>query len=464
MLLFTIVAFIVYLAYNNDVQHIYRLSILSLSLIAYIAWEALTVQYTSFTIFNDWFKYTPDYAPIALFIIILIITMLFYPTIKHRYLNDNKWIPLIILINLAGLLLLPISNDILALYLIIELQSYSLYIITCIYNRAYGSTKAAAGYFAVGAFASTILLYGIVAIYRETSLTTLSEIWNYYLIQGVSTPFPWIFILGALVIKLGLAPFHAWTIGVYVKTPTYITMYISIVAKLSIMGFIFINMGMIYTPLLYLVFYLSLAVGAIAPLYNVNIKAILAYSGILNFAYILIAAIQQDEAFFIYLIQYGLTHVLIFICILSIGNSIKVPSSVWSPILNVNQLVTPNIQLNITLIICLLSLIGIPPLPGFYGKYYILVSLIDSGQVVEAISIIIASVIATYYYAFIIKQLASNLTKSWYNHLSVNDKFILLNKDLPYTISLYISLILIILLSYYMILPTLLEGFALLIE
>ncbi|MBB1174888.1 proton-conducting transporter transmembrane domain-containing protein, partial [Klebsiella pneumoniae] len=111
----------------------------------------------------------------------------------------------------------------------------------------------------------------------------------------------------------------------------------------------------------------------------------------------------------VFIIQYRFRPVTVFLCIIAITEYTPITASFCSAFVPVNQLVVPNKALCIALIVCLFSLIGIPPLPGFYGKYYIIVGLMSNGLNLEALTIIVFSVIATYYYAYIIKQLASNL-------------------------------------------------------
>ena len=454
MLLLTLVTYIVYIAYNQrDILHINRLAVLALSFVAYLAWESIGIQYSNFTLLNDWFQYTPGNAPIVLLLIILVITLLVYLTTTQRYITPNKWIALLMLVNLIGLILFPMVNDLIPLYVIIELQSYSLYLLTGVYNKSYNATRAAILYFVTGGIASVLILLSSAEVYEATGLTNLSEISTYYSISGINTWTSFDILLIALVFKMGLAPLHAWSISVYSYAPLYITAYISIVAKVSIMSFIYLNIHLFSTQLLILAFYLSVAVAAYTPLYQVNIKSILAYSGILNFGYLLTAVLTNDNAYYIYIIQYSLTHVTIFLCILAITEYTNKPASYWSPIVNVNQLVVPNKALCIALIVCLFSLIGIPPLPGFYGIYYIIVGLMSNGLNLEALTIIVFSVIATYYYAYIIKQLASNLYNNNTNVIAT---------PINSTLGFIISILMVILITFYMYLPTLLDGLTLL--
>jgi NADH-ubiquinone oxidoreductase chain 2 len=453
MLLTTLVTYIVYLAYNpTNTQHLNRLAVIALLFTMYLAWECLGIEYSSITIFNDWFAYTPGNSPIIILLIFLVLSLLIYGTITPRYNLSNQWIALLMVINLIGLILLPMVNDLIPLYVVIELQSYSLYLLTGIYNKSYNATRGAILYFVTGGIASVLILLSSAEVYQQTGLTNLSELSTYYTFNNQYTFNSFDILLAGLIFKMGLAPLHAWSIAVYSYTPTYITAYISIVAKVSIMSFIYIHISLFNTQLLLTTFYLSIAVAAYTPLYQVTLKSILAYSGILNFGYLITAVALGDQAYYLYIIQYSLTHVLIFYCILAIAEYTAHPASQWSPIVNVNHLVVPNKTLCLIFILCLFSLIGIPPLPGFYGKYYVIVALMDSGLYLEGLAIIVFSVIATYYYAYIIKQLASNLITSTITTQPV----------LSSSIALIISIYAVILTGLFLALPTLLEGITLL--
>nr|YP_008474840.1 NADH dehydrogenase subunit 2 [Candida saraburiensis]AGS44045.1 NADH dehydrogenase subunit 2 [Candida saraburiensis] len=453
MLVLTLFTYIIYLAYNPNLsQHLFRLTAISLAFIFYLSWDSLNLHYTNISIFNDWFSYTPGNSPIVLLLIFLVLSLIIYGTIIPRYNINNPWLALLIIVNLIGLILLPMVNDLIPLYVVIELQSYSLYLLTGVYNKSYNATRGAILYFVTGGIASVLILLSSAEVYQQTGLTNLSELATYYSFNNNNNFNSFDILIIGLLFKMGLAPLHAWSIAVYSYSPTYITAYISIVAKVSILSFIYINISLFNTQILLIAFYLSITIASYTPLYQVTLKSILAYSGILNFGYLLTAVILGDQAYYLYIIQYSLTHILIFYCILAIGEYTSQPSSQWSPIVNVNHLIIPNKTLTLIFIICLFSLIGIPPLPGFYGKYYIIVALMDSGLYLEGLAIIIFSVIATYYYAYIIKQLASNLNNAYVKPV--------LNTTISFIISVYIVL----LTSFFVALPTLLEGITLLLN
>lgn len=217
--------------------------------------------------------------------------------------------------------------------------------------------------------------------------------------------------------------------------------------KISIISFIFNHINLFNEfHILIIFFYLSLIIGAYKPLFQINIKIILAYSGLLNFGYILISTMLFDLSFYIYILQYTLTHILLFLIILIIQSFVHKPISSYSPLVFIDQLKTHNITITSILIITLFSLIGIPPLPGFYGKFYLLMDLLKDNYIIESLALILFSVLGTYYYANIIRILIQPL-----NYYIINERTsdTLINP----TIALIISTLFTLLLSFYIFLP-----------
>lgn len=404
-----------------------------------------------FTLFNSWFNLTAYNLPLVILILILIIGLLTYNTSTHKYDLKSPYLILLILSNIIGLLLFPLVNDLLTLYIVVELQSYSLYLLTGLHNRSYNASRASLLYFLMGGVASAIILLASYFIYGLTGTTNISDIniLNSYVDIYDYTNI----LLIALLFKMGLAPLHRWSIAVYNYAPTYITAYISVVAKISIASFIFANAGLFNHYILILFFYISLLIGSYKPLFQVNIKTILAYSGLLNFGYILLSIISFDISFYIYIIQYALTHTILFLGLLGASQYINTPISTWSPLIYIHQLKLPNLTLAICLILALFSLIGIPPLPGFYAKLYILSGALQDNYILETCLIVVCSVIATYYYANIIKVLITSRTIK--ENININN----INPSLAYAISVSTLL----LLSFFIFLPSISEGLYLIV-
>nr|YP_008475250.1 NADH dehydrogenase subunit 2 [Candida blackwelliae]AGS44552.1 NADH dehydrogenase subunit 2 [Candida blackwelliae] len=450
MLVSSFIIFLVYTAFNKLQPHIIsRLGILSilLTLIIFIT-SYDTLYLDNLSLFNNWFKLTYQSIPLIILSLLLTSILLIYNTIKVRYDISSPYLILIILANLTGIVLLPLVNDLIVLYIVIELQSYALYILTGLHNKSYNATRAGLLYFLTGGIASALILLASYYLYYITGSTNISDINIYISAASINTE-SIIYInilLLALMFKMGLAPLHQWSIAVYNYAPTYITAYISIIAKVAIIGFIFVNWSLFNCDIIWLFFYSSLIIASYKPLFNVNIKVILAYSGILNIGYLLLAISTYDISMYIYLLQYILTHICIFISILCMSEYTDKPVTKWSPIIYLNQLAVPNKTLSIILIVCLFSLIGIPPLPGFYAKYYILINAIGNNYILESIILIICSVLGTYYYASIVKGIMPALL--------LNNNYNIINSSLSYILSTIIILII----TFYIYIPYLLEG------
>lgn len=458
MLLTSNLIFLVYSTLSNSIL-INRLGTITIifTFILYINSINIVSLTPGITLYNNWFKLTTYNLPLTYLIFSIIIILLIYNTSNVKYNLKSNFYILLIISNMIGLILLPLVNDLLTLYIIIELQSYSLYLLTGLHNKSYNASRASLLYFIMGGIASVIILMGSYYIYNITGTTNLTDIsllsdiintniTNNYINLSIKDYFDIIII--ALLFKMGLAPLHRWSISVYNYAPTYITAYISIVAKISIGCWLYVNSNLFNNYIFIIFFYVSLLIGSYKPLYQINIKTILAYSGILNFGYVLLTIITYDISFYVYIIQYVLTHIILFIGILSASEYIEKPITKWSPLLYIHQLRLPNLTLAFILILALFSLIGIPPLPGFYAKLYVLTGAMQDNYILETCLIIVCSVLATYYYSNIIKILMT----------SKNDNKILEINNINSTNAYILSICLILLLTFFIYLPYLLEG------
>ncbi|YP_004021602.1 Nad2p (mitochondrion) [Candida jiufengensis] len=437
---------------GNDIYHTNRLASTGLTYVTYTAYQSLDLRYSQFTTYNDWFKTNDTNIPLVYTQIILVVSLLIYITVKQRYNMTNMWMYLLMIINLIGTILFPMVNDLLLLYIIIELQSYSLYIITGVHHKSYNTTRASMLYFVTGGIASIGILLASYFIYNIVGSCNITDITNYYAVYRSNTLFDSLDILIlALMFKMGTAPLHSWSIAVYNYAPTYITGYISIVAKVSMLSWMYTNSNLIHSDLLMFMFYISIIMAAYKPLFQVNFKTMLAYSGMLNFGYLLLPVCTQDPSYYMYMMQYVVTHVMMFLCLLASNEFVTKPNSQWSPMVNVNQLIMPNKLLSMCLMLCFLSLMGIPPTPGFYGKFYVMQSLMKFNFTVEAMSMVMFSVMATYYYAYMIKQLATNLTMPY-------------SQPINKSVALVMSMLLVFFLTYFVYMFNILDVISMMLS
>lgn len=365
-------------------------------------------------------------------IIILWMSLSIYEK-KEDKLIDYEYSQLILL-SILGMLLLISSRDLIVMYLSIETMSLSLYVLAAIRRTGQYSTEAGLKYFILGALSSGMLLFGAALIYITTGLTEWESISNYVWLAPHNTEVGTIgllgsaqrglwgvelgsmFILLALLFKLGAAPLHMWLPDVYEGAPTIVTAFFSIVPKIAILSFL---ISLVYGPLLgifenlvqpifILSGLLSIFIGSIAAINQTKIKRLLAYSAIAHMGWILlglgIGTLLSIQAALIYIILYIVMTINSFSFVLSyydkgFGNHY---------ITQLSGLSRKEPVLAITFSLCLLSIAGIPPLAGFFSKYNILLALIDENYIIVSILGIVVSVIGSFYYIRIIQWMYFN--------------------------------------------------------
>lgn len=353
---------------------------------------------------------------------------------------------LIILFTISGASLLISSGDLGSIYLCIELQSFSLYIISSLHRNSESSTGSALTYFLLGGLSSCFILLGIALIYANSGLTNLdgmysiisdSEKYAYYSAWYNHTYFFYSLLLISvgLLFKIAAAPFHWWSPDVYDGVPTIVTAFISNLGKIAIL-ILFLELVHYTSSLLYsttqfyswttslsLSCFFSLVIGTVLGLSQSRIKRLLAYSTISHIGFILLALIVHSldsyQAFLFYIIQYILTNLNAFMIIIAMGfnlylyytntaefNNLSEKNN--SPIQLINQLkgyFIINPCLSLCLVITMFSFIGLPPLVGFFGKLMVLTSALDNGKILLVLVAILTSVVGAVYYLSIIKTI-----------------------------------------------------------
>jgi NADH-ubiquinone oxidoreductase chain 2 len=353
---------------------------------------------------------------------------------------------LIVLFAVSGATLLISSADLGSIYLCVELQSFSLYIISCLHRNSESSTGSALTYFLLGGLSSCFILLGIALIYANSGLTNLDGIYSiisdtekytYYSTWYNHTYFFYSLLLISvgLLFKIAAAPFHWWSPDVYDGVPTVVTTFIAIVGKIAIL-ILFLELVHYTSNLLYstaqfyswttslsMSCFFSLVIGTILGLSQVRIKRLLAYSTISHIGFILLALIVHTldsyQAFIFYIIQYILTNLNAFMILIAMGfnlylyytstaefNNLSEKNN--SPIQLINQLkgyFLINPTLSLCLVITMFSFIGLPPLVGFFGKLMVLTSALDNGKILLVLVAVITSVIGAVYYLSVIKTI-----------------------------------------------------------
>ena len=342
-------------------------------------------------------------------IIVLIISEK-YRTLKKLYLFEY---PVLILFSILGMLVMLSSNDFITLYLGLELQSLSLYVLAAIKKDSLKSSEAGLKYFILGALASGFFLFGVSLLFGITGTTTYTVLSNNILSvenNSLLLIFSIVLILSSIAFKLSIAPFHMWTPDVYEGAPTSVTAFFAVVPKIAAIGVLMrilyialIDIHLIWNQLILILGMLSIFVGAFGALLQINIKRLMAYSAISNIGYIFLALSLGSqlglEASLIYITVYTVSTLGSFAFILSMEKD----NIMLNNISSFAGLSKSNPFYAICFSIILLSLAGLPPLAGFIAKFYIFKAIIIADYLWIAVVGIMGSVISAYYYLNIVK-------------------------------------------------------------
>ena len=342
-------------------------------------------------------------------IVVLIISEK-YRTLKKLYLFEY---PVLILFSILGMLVMLSSNDFITLYLGLELQSLSLYVLAAIKKDSLKSSEAGLKYFILGALASGFFLFGVSLLFGITGTTTYTVLSNNILSvenNSLLLIFSIILILSSIAFKLSIAPFHMWTPDVYEGAPTSVTAFFAVVPKIAAIGVLMrilyialIDIHLIWNQLILILGMLSIFVGAFGALLQINIKRLMAYSAISNIGYIFLALSLGSqiglEASLIYITVYTVSALGSFAFILSMEKD----NIMLNTISSFAGLSKSNPFYSICFSIILLSLAGLPPLAGFIAKFYIFKAIIFADYLWIAVVGIMGSVISAYYYLNIVK-------------------------------------------------------------
>ena len=321
--------------------------------------------------------------------------------------------PVLVVFAGIGMMFMVSSNNMLSLYMSLELQSLSLYVLAAFHRNSLRSGEAATKYFILGALSSGMLLFGISLIYGfvgSLDFITIRETLGALEMMPPGATIGMVFILVAIAFKISAFPFHMWTPDVYEGAPTCVTAFFAIVPKIAALGLL---MRLLFVPfeaasdqwmqVLYFVSLGSLIVGSFAAIAQTNIKRLFAYSSIGNMGYALIGIVAGTSQ--------GVGAVLVFLFIYML-----MTSGVFAIILHMrrNGLALEKISdlagfsknspvLAYAMALLMFSMSGIPPLAGFFGKLFIFQAAVESELYLLATLGILASVIAAYYYLRIIK-------------------------------------------------------------
>jgi len=388
--------------------------------------------------------------------ILIIISGIFVLIISSRYLKIFNLFQIeysiLILTSILGMLVMTSANDLMVFYIGLELQSLSLYVLAAFNRDQIKSSEAGLKYFVLSALSSGLLLYGCSLIYGFSGSTNFNIISEEIVSYQYGLTFGIVFILVGLAFKISAVPFHMWAPDVYEGSPTSVTLFFSIVPKIAALT-VFIRF--LYVPFInmfdqwqIIIIFLSIAsmiFGSIAAIGQKNLKRLIAYSSIGHMGYALagLSTGTNDgiQSSIIYISIYLVMNLGFFSCLFMLKRN----NEYYERIEDLSGLSKNHPMLSLSLLIILFSLAGIPPLAGFFAKFYIFKTVIEQSMYFLAIVGLLSTVVAAFYYLMIIKIIYFDKEKEKY--------------DVDYSIGIKMSLILstLLILLYFIFPSTLVE-------
>jgi NADH-quinone oxidoreductase subunit N len=319
--------------------------------------------------------------------------------------------PILIITATLGMMVMISAHDLIALYIGLELQSLSLYVLASIKRDSLRSTEAGIKYFVLGAMSSGLLLYGASLVYGMTGQTSFVGIAE-ALQGGADTGliFGLVFLLAGLAFKISAVPFHMWTPDVYHGSPTPVTAFFAAAPKLAAMALLvrvvaepFANAVDEWRQVITFIAIGSMVLGAFAAIGQNNIKRLMAYSAIGHVGFVLVGLAAGTEAgvqgVIVYLVIYVAATLGTFACILAM----RTQDGMVENISDLAGISRTNPAMAVILAVLMFSLAGIPPLAGFFAKFYVFSAAIEAGLYPLAVIGVLASVVGAFYYLRVVK-------------------------------------------------------------
>ena len=393
---------------KNSFNLIYKLSIFLIFLLILIV---LNTDDETIKIFNESFV-SDNFSLFAK--LLILISSFFILIISKKYIVDiknNKFeYPIIVLLSILGMFFMVSSNDLILFYLGLELQSLSLYILASIDRDNLKSSEAGIKFFVLSALSSGLLLYGCSLLYGFTGSTNFEVIASNTDDSTIGIIFAMVFILVGLAFKVSAVPFHMWTPDVYEGSPTSVTSFFSVVPKVAgiiiFIRFMYLPFQEILDQWKYILVFISIAsmiLGAVAAIGQNNIKRLIAYSSIGHIGYAIAGMTPGTENGFkstlIYISIYAVMNIGVFACIFLMKRNGKYIEDIQE----LSGASKNHPLMSLSLLIILSSLAGIPPMAGFFAKFYVFMAVIESGMFTLAVIGLVTTVVSAFYYIRIIK-------------------------------------------------------------
>ncbi len=321
--------------------------------------------------------------------------------------------PVLVALATLGMMLMISANDLMALYVGLELQSLALYVVAAFQRDDVRSTEAGVKYFVLGSVASGMLLFGASLIYGFCGGTAFVQI-SRALLEGrggeIGTIIGLVFVVAGLAFKVSAVPFHMWTPDVYEGAPTPVTALFAVAPKIAAMSLMVSVLMGPFKPLfvqwqqiIVVASVLSMAWGAFAAIRQHNIKRLMAYSSIGNVGYILLGLAAGSEKGIQSVVFYLAIYLVMTLGVFAIILLMKRRGVMVEGISDLAGLSRSQPMMAFALLVFMFSLAGIPPLAGFWGKLYIFIAAVEAKLYVPAVLGVLASVVASYYYLRIVK-------------------------------------------------------------
>ena len=394
---------------NNSSKLIYNLT--TLSLIILFALLLNLYQVSDLSIFNNSYKVDS----LAAFMKLLTIgSGIFVMLTSSKYIeinNINKMeYPILILSSILGMMVMISSNDLIVFYMGLELQSLALYVLASFNRENLLSTESGLKYFVLSALSSGLLLYGCSLIYGFSGSTNFNIILDNSSSGQYGITFGIVFILVGLAFKISAVPFHMWAPDVYQGSPTSVTTFFAVLPKIAALSvfirFLYVPFAEMNDQWQMIIIFLSIAsmiFGAVAAIGQKNLKRLIAYSSIGHMGYALTGLAtgtnQGIQGSISYIAIYLVMNLAFFSCMFMLRRN----NEYYESIEDLSGLSKNHPLLSFSLLIILFSLAGIPPLAGFFAKFYVFMAVIEQKMYFLAIVGLLSTVIAAFYYLRIIK-------------------------------------------------------------
>ncbi|MDI7864368.1 NADH-quinone oxidoreductase subunit NuoN [Rhizobiaceae bacterium n13] len=326
---------------------------------------------------------------------------------------DRFEFPVLLVLATLGIMLMISANDLISLYLALELQSLALYVVAAINRDNLRSTEAGLKYFVLGALSSGMMLYGMSLVYGFTGHTGFDEIARVLSAEtrSLGLVFGLVFVLAGIAFKISAVPFHMWTPDVYEGAPTPVTAFFSAAPKIAAMAMLTRIVITAFEPVMsdwqQVIVFISIAsmlLGSFAAIGQRNMKRLMAYSSIGHMGYALVGLAAGTQA--------GVTGVILYMTVymvMTLGTFAVIMAMRRKEDGNVENiddlagLSTTNPFMAVALTALMFSLAGIPPLAGFFAKYFVFAAAIEAKLYALAIIGVLSSVVGAYYYLRLIK-------------------------------------------------------------